>query len=158
MQWSRIIGIICHHILFWNNMSHIILIILFNNDYCDYCRSLRFSQIIVIIAIIRIIVTMVLKHRRFHHKHHWNVLQVTWHTTLCYLCMLMDCHVIFRSIRSCSFVQTKILYVGFLNLNRGFPHFSDAGDDIARHSGKLHLKHTYAMDTLHSFKHVHNKT
>ena len=88
---------------------HIIPIILFRHDYCDYCGLLRLLQIIAIIAIIRIIVTMVLKHRRFHHKHHWNVLQVTWHTTLCYLCMPMDCHVIFQWISSCSFVQKRIL-------------------------------------------------
>ena len=31
----------------------------------------------------------------------------------------MDCHVIFLSISSCSFVQKGILYVGFLDLNRG---------------------------------------
>ena len=55
--------------------------------------------------------------------------------TLRYLGMPMDCHVIFRSISSRSFVLRRILYVGFLDLNRGFQHFSDAGDDIGRHEG-----------------------
>ena len=41
----------------------------------------------------------------------------------------------FLSIGSRSFVQRRILYVGFLDLNRGFQHFCDAGDDIGRHEG-----------------------
>ena len=114
---------------------HIIAIILFRHDYCDYCTLLQLLQIIAIIAIIviiRVIVTIVFKHTRFHHKHHSSALQVTWHTTLRYLGMPMDCHVIFQSISS--LVQRRILYVGFLDLNRGFQHFC-AGDDIGRHEG-----------------------
>ena len=95
---------------------HITQIILLRHDYCNYCGLLLLLQIIATIAIILIIVTIVLKHRCFHHKRHSSVLQVTCHTTLCYLCMLMDCHVIFWSISSRSFVQRRILYVGFLDL------------------------------------------
>ena len=100
-------------------------------DYCDYCGLLRIIAIIAIIAIIRIIVTIVLKNRRFDLKHHSSVLQVTWHTTLRYLGMPMDCHVIFQTISS--LVQRRILYVGFLDLNRGFQHFCNAADDIGRY-------------------------
>jgi len=99
-------------------------------DYCDYSKILRLLRLL---REFRIFVMRVCKHTRFLLKHHSSVLQVTRHTTLCYLGSAMDCHVIFRSISS--LVQRRILYVGFLDLNRGFQHFCDASDDIGRHDG-----------------------
>ena len=105
-------------------------------DYYDNCRLLQLLQILQILREFRkFLIKKKFKHTRFDVEHHSSVLQVIWHTTLCYLGMPMDCHVIFQLINSRSFVQRRILYVGFLDLNRGFQRFCDASDDIGRHEG-----------------------
>ena len=59
----------------------------------------------------------------------------------------MACHVISQSMSSSSFVPRRILYVGVLDLNRGFQHFSDAGDDIGRHKGLVLALAIIALET-----------